>query len=223
MMIISLFLLIMQLFPTLLEADGRDLESLAGHLKGHNVTAELLEKKYSCMTLEQVLKKGLENIDDLEKAVISSRKNTRVAGIFPEITAWSKYKSDERLYLYQKNNISVGKDYVSVGPDDNNTTYGDLTSFEVGGRIRWDLSKLLYNSDMIRFSDQQQKLYIFRMELVEKISHIYFFISMLNAITVLSIKVPEEKMIIYQLTAKKYNGWFKSIAGFDLSSCGVEK
>jgi hypothetical protein len=208
---------------THLSADNNVLESLAEHLKGHGINAKLLETKYSCMTLERMIAKGLENIDDLEKAVISSRKNTRVAGLFPEITAWSKYKDDERLYLYQKNNISVGKDYVSVGPDDNNTTYGDLTSFEIGGRIKWDLSKLLYNSDMIRFSDQQQKLYIFRIEIVDKLSHIYFFVSMLNAAVDLKVDIPEEKMIIYQLTAMKYNGWFKSIAGFDLNDCGEKK
>ncbi|HDT11641.1 MAG TPA: hypothetical protein ENN58_02760 [bacterium] len=212
------------MIPVILHsADNSDLESLALYLKGKNIDARTLETKYSCMTLEQMLNKGLENIDNLEKAVISSRKNTRVAGLFPEITAWSKYKSDERLYLYQKNNISVGKDYVSVGPDDNNTTYGDLTSFEVGGRIKWDLSKLFYNSDMIRFSDQQQKLYLFRMEIVDKLSYIYFFISMLNAAVALSVDIPEDKMLLFQLTARKYNGWFKSLAGFDLNDCGEKK
>jgi hypothetical protein len=215
-MVLILILVLM----THLEGSDVTLESLAEFLKGHNITAEILETKYSCMTLEDVVNRGLANIDDLEKAVISSRKNTRIAGLLPEITAWSKYKNDERLYLYQKNNISVGKDYVSIGPDDNNTTYGDLTSFEVGGRVRWDLSKLMYNSDMIRFSDQQQKLYIFRMEMVDKLSHIYFFVAMLKAVTFLSVKVPEEKMIVFQLTAKKYNGWFKSVAGFDLDKCG---
>ncbi len=212
-------LMMFLLMQTRLDAKNVTLESLAEYLKGHNITAEILEKKYSCMSLETVLNKGLANIDDLEKAVVSSRKNTRVAGLFPEITAWSKYKSDERLYLYQRNNISVGRDYVSVGPDDNNTTYGDLNSFEIGGRIKWNLSKLLYNSDMIRFSDQQQKLYIFRIEMVDKLSHVFFFNAMLNAITKLEIEVPDEKKIIFQLTARKYNGWFKSVAGFDLNEC----
>ncbi len=216
---------ILFLLTAVIPLDGRspDLESLAEYLKGHGISAEILETKYSCMTLEQVLEKGLENIDDLERAVVSARKNTRVAGLLPEITAWSRYKSDERLYLYQKNNISVGRDYVSVGPDDNNSTYGDLTSFEVGGRVKFDLSKLLYNTDMIRFSDQQQKLFLLKIEIIERLSLIYFFNSMLNAIVALSVEVPEEKMVIYQLTAKKYNGWFKSIAGFDLNECGGSK
>ena len=126
-----------------LSADTVMLENIASNLKGLKITAETLETKYSCMTLEQMLKKGMSEINDLEKAVVSARKNTRAAGLLPEISAWGKYKNDEKLYLYQRNNIAVGKDYITIGPDDNNTTYGDLSSFEVGARIRFDLTKLL--------------------------------------------------------------------------------
>ena len=136
-----------------------DLETMAGFLKENDISTEQLEKKFSCISLDEVLRKGLVNIKDLEKAVVSSRKNTRVSGLLPEISAWGKYKSDEKLYLYQRNNIAVGKDYITVGPDENNTTYGDIHSWEVGGRIKFNLSKLVYNSDTIKFSDQEQKLY----------------------------------------------------------------
>jgi len=70
-----------------LSAQETALESVASHLKGLKITAEMLEKKYSCMTLEQLLKKGLAGINDLEKAVVSARKNTRAAGLLPEISA----------------------------------------------------------------------------------------------------------------------------------------
>lgn len=199
------------------------LESVASHLKGFKITAEMLEKKHSCITLDQLLKKGLAGINDLEKAVISARKNTRAAGLLPEISAWSKYKSDEKLYLYQRNNIAVGKDYITIGPDDNNTTYGDLTSFEVGGRIKFDLTKLLYNSDTIKFSDQQQKLYFLRIEMIEKLSSVYFFNAMINALKNLKVEVPEEKMIIYEIINRKQNGWLKSFTGVDLYECGDKK
>lgn len=199
------------------------LESLAVYLKGKKITTGILEDKYSCMNLEQTLNKGLANINDLEKAVVSSRKNTRVAGLLPEISAWGKYKSDEKLYLYQRDNISVGKDYITIGPDENNTTYGDVSSFEVGGRIRFDLTKLVYNPDTIRFSEQEQKLYFLRIEIIDKLSYIYFFNAMLNAAIAVSAEIPEEKLLIFQLIAKKHAGWFKSVTKLDLNNCGVNK
>lgn len=222
----TIFLLAVQTVPDLLQAlenGSGDLESLASFLKGKHVTASILETKYSCMTLEKTLSKGLAGINDLEKAVISSRKNTRVAGLLPEISFWGKYKSDEKLYLYQRNNVSVGKDYITIGPDENNTTYGDISSFEVGGRIIFDLTKLVYNPDTIRFTEQEQKLYFLRIEVIDKISYIYFFNAMLNAVTSLNIDIPEEKMLIYRLTAKKLNGWFKSVSGINLDECGEKK
>ena len=206
-----------------LEKEESDLETLASFLKGKQVTAVKLETNYSCMTLEKTLAKGLAGINDLEKAVVSSRKNTRVAGLLPEISFWGKYKSDEKLYLYQRNNVSIGKDYITIGPDENNTTYGDISSFEVGGRIIFDLTKLVYNPDTIRFTEQEQKLYFLRIEVIDKISYIYFFNAMLNAVTALNVEIPEEKMLIYKLTAKKLNGWFKSVSGLDINECGEKK
>lgn len=206
-----------------LSADTVMLENIASNLKGLKITAETLETKYSCMTLEQMLKKGMSKINDLEKAVVSARKNTRAAGLLPEISAWGKYKNDEKLYLYQRNNIAVGKDYITIGPDDNNTTYGDLSSFEVGARIRFDLTKLLYNSDTIRFSDQEQKLYFLRIEMIDKLSYIFYFNAMLKAVKELKVSIPEEKMIVFDIINKKHNGWLKSIAGFDLFECGKKQ
>lgn len=46
---------------------------------------------------------------------------------------------------------------------------------------------------------------------------------MLNAVTSLNIDIPEEKMLIYRLTAKKLNGWFKSVSGINLDECGEKK
>ncbi|MGI6393326.1 MAG: hypothetical protein ACOX2F_01115 [bacterium] len=218
-----MLLLLMICSGFLAGAEGTVLESVASHLKGFKITAEILEEKYSCMSLDQLLEQSLAEINDLEKAVVSARKNTRLAGLLPEITAWGKYKSDEKLYLYQKNNIAVGKDYITIGPDDNNTTYGDLNSFEVGGRIRFDLTKLLYNSDMIRFSDQQQKLYFLKIEMVEKLSSVYFFTAMLKAVKELGVEVPPEKMIVYEVIDKKQNGWLKSLTGIDLYLCGEKE
>lgn len=223
MELITVLILLMAHDRQILFADDIILETVATHLKGTKITAEKLETEYSCISLEQMLKKGLANINDLEKAVVSARKNTRVAGLLPEISAWGKYKNDEKLYLYQRNNIAVGKDYITIGPDDNNTTYGDLNSFEVGARIRFDLTKLLYNSDTIRFSDQEQKLYFLRIEMIDKLSYIYYFSAMLNAVKKLKVVVPEEKMIVFEIINKKHNGWLKSIAGFDLLECGVKK
>lgn len=215
-------LLTLLLTPDLYAQKKNDLELMSGFLKDSNISSVDLEKKFSCITLDEMLKKGLENIDDLEKAVVSSRKNTRVAGLLPEISAWGKYKSDEKLYLYQRNNIAVGKDYITVGPDENNTTYGDVRSWEVGGRIKFNLSKLVYNPDTIKFSDQEQKLYFLRIEMIDKLSYIYYFQAMLNAIETLKIKIPKEKLLILKITAKKHNGWFKSVTGLNLEKCGEE-
>ena len=199
-----------------------DIELMSEFLKDSKISTADLEKKFSCMTLDEMLKNGLENINDLEKAVVSSRKNTRVAGLLPEISAWGKYKNDEKLYLYQRNNIAVGKDYITVGPDENNTTYGDVSSWEVGGRIKFNLSKLVYNPDTIKFSDQEQKLYFLRIEIIDKLSYIYYFQAMLNAVETLKIKAPKDKLLILKIKAKKHNGWFKSVTGIDLKKCGEE-
>ena len=204
----------------ILYAEPSPLESIALFLKGSEITSESLEKDYSCITLDEMLEKSLKSINNLEEALVSSRKNTRIAGLLPEISFWGKYKSDEKLYLYQKNNISVGKDYITVGPDDNNTTYGDLKSYEVGGKISFDLKKLLYNSDTIRFGEQEHKLYLMRIEMIERLSNIYYFSAMLFAAEKSGIKIPEEQMLVFKIIDRKNNGWLKSFAGFDLYDCG---
>ena len=204
-------------------AEASPVEALAAFLKGYDITSESLENDYSCITLDEMLEKALRSIGDLEKAVVSARKNTRVAGLLPEISFWGKYKSDEKLYLYQRNNIAVGKDYITVGPDDNNTTYGDLKSYEVGGKISFDLKKLLYNPDTIKFGEQEHKLYLMRIEMIERLSGVYYFSAMMNAVESLKIKIPEEQMIVFRIIDKKNNGWLRSYAGFDLYSCGKKQ
>ena len=204
-------------------AEPSPLEALAVFLKGEDITSESLESDYSCITLDEMIEKALRNIADLEKAVVSARKNTRVAGLLPEISFWGKYKSDEKLYLYQRNNIAVGKDYITVGPDDNNTTYGDLKSYEVGGKISFDLKKLLYNPDTIKFGEQEHKLYLMRIEMIERLSGVYYFSAMMNAVKSLGIKIPEDQMLIFRIIDKKNNGWLRSYAGFDMYSCGKKQ
>ena len=199
-----------------LYAEPSPVEALAAFLKGWDFSSESLEEDYSCLTLDEMLTKALKSISDLEKAVVSARKNTRVAGLLPEISFWGKYKSDDKLYLYQKNNIAVGKDYITVGPDDNNTTYGDLKSYEIGGKISFDLKKLLYNPDTIRFGEQEHKLYMARIELIDRLSGIYYFSAMLNAVEKNGIKVPPEQLLVFKIIDRKNNGWLKSYAGFDL-------
>ena len=216
---------ILLLFQTseLFCAEPSPLEALAAFLKGYDVSSDALESDYSCLTLDEMLGKALRSIGDLEKAVVSARKNTRVAGLLPEVSFWGKYKSDEKLYLYQRNNIAVGKDYITVGPDDNNTTYGDLKSYEVGGKISFDLKKLLYNPDTIKFGEQEHKLYLMRIEMIERLSGVYYFSAMMKAVESLKIKIPEEQMLVFRIIDKKNNGWLRSYAGFDLYSCGKKQ
>ena len=204
-------------------AEVSPVEALAVFLKGYDITGGSLENDYSCIALDVMIEHALREMSDLEKAVVSARKNTRVAGLLPEITFWGKYKADEKLYLYQRNNISVGKDYITVGPDDNNTTYGDLKSYEVGGKISFDLKKLLYNPDAIRFGEQEHKLYLMRIEMIDRLSGIYYFSAMMKAVEKLKIKIPEEQMIVFRIIDKKNNGWLRSYAGFDLYSCGKKQ
>ena len=218
--------MILLLFPTsdaLFSAEPSPVEALAAFLKGYDISSDSLENDYSCISLDEMISKALRNMADLEKAVVAARKNTRVAGLLPEISFWGKYKSDEKLYLYQRNNIAVGKDYITVGPDDNNTTYGDLKSYEVGGKISFDLKKLLYNPDTIKFGEQEHKLYLMRIEMIERLSGVYYFSAMMNAVESLKIKIPEEQMIVFRIIDKKNNGWLRSYAGFDLYNCGKKK
>lgn len=222
-MMTILLLPLMMIPDSVYAADKLPIEALASFLKGQDVTSELLESEYSCITLDEMLEKALKSIDDLEKAVVSARKNTRVAGLLPEVSVWGRYKSDEKLYLYQKNNIAVGKDYVTVGPDDNNTTYGDLNSYEVGGKVSFDLKKLLYNPDTIRFGEQEHKLYAARIEMIDRLSSVYYFSAMLKAVETLGIEIPEDQEIIFRIIDRKNNGWLRSYAGFDLYSCGKKQ
>lgn len=216
---------ILLLFPTsdAFSAELSPVEALAAFLKGYDISSDSLENDYSCISLDEMISKALRNMADLEKAVVAARKNTRVAGLLPEISFWGKYKSDEKLYLYQRNNIAVGKDYITVGPDDNNTTYGDLKSYEVGGKISFDLKKLLYNPDTIKFGEQEHKLYMMRIEMIDRLSGVYYFTAMMNAVESLKIKIPEEQMIVFRIIDKKNNGWLRSYAGFDLYNCGKKK
>lgn len=219
-----IFILIGALIPTTvteseLHAAESPLEALAAYLRDKNISSEILEELYSCVPLDEMLRQSLKSLDNLEESLVSSRKRTRVAGLLPEISVWGKYKNDEKLYLYQKNNIAVGKDYVTVGPDDNNTTYGDLTSYEIGGKISFNLSKLLYNSDMIKFGEQEQKLYFLRIDMVDRLSNIYFFSAMLRAVEELKIEIPVEKRILFEVMNRKNLGWLKAHAGIDLDSC----
>jgi|GEM_PF-693167 len=207
------------LFSFTIVAAENNLERLAGYLKGKKVTVERLEKDYSCYPLTETVERGLSRVKNLEKAVRESRENTRIAALFPKISAWAKYRSDDRLYLYQQNNISVGKDYITVGPDDNNTTIGDIHAFEVGGKVEFDLSQLAYNPDFIRFSTEEQKLHQLRTELVEKIVYAYYYIAIVKAITLNNVPVPPEFLLAAEVTAKKMSEWFFDLTGLRLDRC----
>lgn len=221
MILKSLALTLLLLLPWKSGA-ASELEKLAGYLKGRKVTVATLEKDYSCYPLADVLERGLRQVKDLEKAVRDSRENTRIAGLFPKFSAWARYREDDRLYLYQQNNISVGKDYITVGPDDNNTTIGDVNAFEVGGKLEFDLSRLLYNPDLIKFSDQEQKLHQFRTELVEKMVYAYYYIAVVKALTLNTVAVPPEVMLPAEITAKKLAQWFKGLTDLRLDQCAAQ-
>lgn len=202
-------------------SNAAELEQLAAYLKGKKITVDILEKDYSCYRLDETLERGLRQVKDLERAVRDARDNTRIAGLFPKFSAWAKYREDDRLYLYQQNNISVGKDYITVGPDDNNTTIGDVNAFEVGGKLEFDLSRLLYNPDLIKFSDQEQKLHQFRTELVEKMVYAYYYIAVVKALTLNAVDVPPEVMLPAEIAAKKLSQWFKGLTDLRLDQCAA--
>jgi outer membrane protein TolC len=202
-------------------SNAAELEQLAVYLKGKKITVDVLEKDYSCYRLDETLERGLRQVRDLERAVRDARNNTRIAGLFPKFSAWAKYREDDRLYLYQQNNISVGKDYITVGPDDNNTTIGDVNAFEVGGKLEFDLSRLLYNPDLIKFSDQEQKLHQFRTELVEKMVYAYYYIAVVKALTLNAVEVPPEVMLPAEIAAKKLSQWFQGLTDLRLDQCAA--
>ncbi len=215
----SIFILVVFIFSTLFAQNNNDLEFLAKYLKDSKITLKDLETTYSCYSFETVMTKGLAQIKDIEKAVKSSRKNTRIAGLLPQITFWGKYNANQKVYLYQQNNISVGKDYITVGPDDNNTTKGNINYYEVGGRIQFDLSKLLYNKDTITFTEQEKKMYYFKMEMINKLSYIYYLNAEVNAIKAKSIAIPLDKMILIEIKLRELSKWFSELTNLDLHSC----
>lgn len=197
------------------------LEQMTRYLKGKRITVETLEKDYSCYPLVDALAKGLQQVKDLEKAVRDARDNTRIAALFPKMSAWAKYRSDDRLYLYRQNNISVGKDYVTVGPDDNNTTIGDINAFEVGGKLEFDLARLLYNTDLIKFSEQEQRLHQFRTELVEKMTYAYYYVAVVKALTLNGVETPPEVLLPAEIAAKKLAIWFYDLTNLRIDQCAA--
>ena len=62
-----------------------------------------------------------------------------------------------------------------------------------------------------------------RIEMVDRLSSVYYFSAMMNAAESLEIKIPEEQMIIFRIIDKKNNGWLRSYAGFDMYSCGKKQ
>lgn len=196
-----------------------DLEKIAVFLRDKKVTVDILEKQYSCRPLSVTIESGMKEVKDIEAAVKSARQNTRIAGLLPTLTAWGKYSSDDKLYLYQQNNIAVGSDYITVGPDDNNKTIGNINAFEVGAKLEFNLSKLLYNTDTLKFTEEQQKLYYFKVELIDRITYAYYYIAVVKAVKATGTEVPVEIMMPVEIAAKKLEQWFKSITNLSLSEC----
>ena len=59
-----------------------------------------------------------------------------------------------------------------------------------------------------------------RIEMIERLSNVYYFSAMLSAVESLGIKIPEEQKLVFRIIDRKNNGWLRSYAGFDLYSCG---
>ncbi len=213
----SVFLLIFLFSATLFS--GEKLPELLKYLKSAGISFHQLESGYTCHSLETVLSAGLMKIKQLEEDVRSSRKRVRIAAILPKLTAWSKYKNDEKTYLYQQNNISVGKDYITVGPDDNNTTLGSLDTYEIGGRLEFNLSKLIYNPDSLRFSQEEHKIYAVKKQILEQITLIYYHTAIVNALLDKKIDIPQAELIAAQIENAAMRMWFKELTGMELNSC----
>jgi len=124
------------------------------------------------------------------------------------------------MYLYQQNNISVGKEYITVGPDDNNTTLGDLNTFELGGKVEFNLTNLVYNTDTIKYSQEEVKLTQFKTELIERIGYIYYYAAMLRAVREKRIEVDGTELLQAEIENRKLLSWLKNITGIDLYKCG---
>ena len=195
------------------------IEKLSTYLKGSGVTAAALETEYSCLPLQSVIEQGLIHLKKRERDIISQRRGLRASALLPEITAWGRYKSDDKIYLYQQNNISVGKDYITVGPDDMNTTFGDFSSWEIGGRVKFNLSRLISNPTVGRFVEQERSLQEQRIHLIDKISSTYFLIAIIKALRKNKINPSESIMTQAEIAARTGNAWFISIGGEDLIEC----
>ncbi len=219
---INITVAIILLFSFLSAAED-ELTVLIKYLKKHDITMNELENKYSCQKIETVLYKALENIREIESDVNSSRNRIRISALLPKVTAWGKFGKDEKTYLYQQNNISVGKDYITIGPDDNNTTIGNIDTFEVGGRVEFKLSDLLYHPDTIKFSEEETKIAAIKKEYIKEISYIYYYAAVVKALEKNSTDIPAELLIRSEINRKEMTAWLKSSAKINLDSCDEEK
>lgn len=188
-------------------------------LKGSGVTAATLESRYSCFPLQTVVEQGVRKLKKRERAIKQQRKGLRASALLPTLTTWGRYKSDDKVYLYQQNNISVGKDYITVGPDDMDTTFGDFSSWEIGGRLKFNLSNLVSNPVVGRFVEQEHSLAEERIQLIDRISSLYFLIALIKAIKQNNIHPSESIMTQAEIRARTGNAWFISIGGTNLMEC----
>ncbi len=216
---IYLFIQIVFFLFFLYSDPSENMKQLLFHLKNHRITPEKLEKTYSCHPLNLVITSSLSSIHDIESEIRRSRSNTKLSALLPKITLWGKMKNDQKIYLYQKNNISVGKDYVSVGPDDNNTTEGDLDSYELGARLSFDLTNLLHNKDTLRYASEEKSLVYYKKELIENISYIYYYRAIMNAVNALEVDIPAEERLFHETSLRFLTSWVKEISGMEIQSC----
>lgn len=216
---IYIFIQIVFFLSFLYSDPSENMKQLLSHFKDHEITIEQLEEKYSCHPLSVVIANTLSSIHDIESEIRHSRSNTRLSALLPKITLWGKMKNDQKIYLYQKNNISVGKDYVSVGPDDNNTTEGDLDSYELGARFSFDLSNLLYNKDTLRYASEEKSFVYYKKELIENISYVYYYQAIMNAVNALEVDMPPEERLFHETSLRFLTSWVKEISGREIQSC----
>ncbi len=215
----------MMLTLTLLSSQpmGTLIEQLAGYLKDSGVTAAELEAIYSCRPLHDVVDEGLRHIQKAEKDIEKQRKHVRSSALLPTVTVWGRYRSDDKIYFYQQNNIAVGKDYITIGPDEHNKTQGDMSSWEIGGRMKFTLSNLVANPMSGRFIEQEISLEEQRAVLIDRISNTYFLIALIRAIKKRHVTVPSHILTDAEIAARTGNAWFISIGGNSMLTCDGER
>ncbi len=112
-------------------------------------------------TLDEAQKAAIKNIENIIKDYPKILKNTKIKHLLPEL----KFNLDKNLNRDVTISTSGGAIDTNVGSDN---------KYSYGVSLSWDLKGLIFSQDYLRAISSLEDLTIFKLELLSKVSKLYF-------------------------------------------------